>query len=85
MRQVFFAQSSRFGQAQCRSLKNAVGRLQIRLLGHIGNAQIGLQLQLPIVCVGQAAKNFQQGRLARPIAPNQAYALSTLKRKIRVI
>ncbi len=78
VRQVFFAQSSRFGQPSAAASKRC-GSAPDQLLGHIGNAQIGLQLQLPMVSSGKA-KNFQQGNFARPSTPDQAYALGSLEK-----
>ena len=56
MRQILLTQCSHFCHAQRRSLKHGVFGVEVRFLCHVGNADARLQLQLPIIGMGQPSQ-----------------------------
>ncbi len=72
-------------QPDARHLEYRGTGLHLWLLGHIGHAHAALDLHAPIVGFFEARQNFQHGRFARAIAPNQTHALLRFQRKIGVI
>lgn len=77
--QVAVAHGNHLGYAGGCRLEDCLLGHKHRLLRHIGNADAGLCLDLPVVCLGQPAKNLQQRGLPCAVATDQAHTLAALQ------
>jgi hypothetical protein len=59
--------------------------IEQRLLGHVGDPEVLLQLQGAVVRLFQTAQYLEHGRLASAIAADQTNALGFKKREVRMI
>jgi len=69
------------GQAFAHRLEYGMRRIELRFLGHIGQAQILPVLQGAVVHLFHSTQNLQQRRLAGAIASDQAHTFVLLQRK----
>jgi len=57
---IFFEQCGQFTQSLCHDIKHLMGRIERRLLFHIGNAQVLLHDQQSVIQFGRARDDFEQ-------------------------
>ena len=83
--QIALANCNHFSQTIGSRLKNRVLRIQVRLLSHISNTNLVLNLKLTVIRFGQAAQNLEQRRLASAIAADQTDAFAGFQGEIGVV
>ena len=83
--QVLFAQGNHPGQPGRGRLEDGGVGVQCGFLLHKGDAGALLHLQRAVVGLGQPAQNFEQRRLARAVAADQADAFIGFKGKAGVV
>ncbi|KAG0162477.1 hypothetical protein DFQ30_001931, partial [Apophysomyces sp. BC1015] len=82
---VFVQQRARVLESRSDCVEHARARIEYRLLRHIDGRQRLRAGDQAIIGLGQARDDFQQRRLARTIAADQADPLAGFDREIRVI
>ena len=65
--------------------KNSSIRIELRLLGHVGDAGVVLDLQAAVVGLFHPGQNFEHRGLARAVATNQADAFRGFEGKTSVV
>lgn len=63
------------------TLKNRVARHELRFLGQIMDARLGIEPQASAVHIRQAGNDFEEGRLPRPIKADKAQFLPAVNGK----
>ena len=82
---VLLNQRRHVRHARAHGVLHGFKALQRRRLRHIGQPQALLHLQRTVIGLFQPGQNFQQRRLARPVAANQPHALALLQGKVCVV
>jgi hypothetical protein len=82
---IFFTQILRFFYAFGHRFKHGGIALKQRLLRHVSDAQIALQLQQAVVGFLNARENFEERRFTRAVAANQADAFVCFQREARAV
>ena len=82
---ILFNQANNPCQACANSHENSGVSVQLRLLGHVGNAGVVLDLHAAVVGFFHARQYFEHGGFARAVAANQAHAFRGFKGKTSMV